>query len=101
MHYPSAALNPPPDPEEIEVGVTVVGTVRIRCLLDPDWVSVLCFRIAPGELTHYLGVVTGVETDSPNLHLVEAQRWRFPTPELRQTLRLNVVQLYHSWKRAR
>ncbi|GAB3226088.1 hypothetical protein GCM10027447_16050 [Glycomyces halotolerans] len=101
MHYPSVAQNQSRGPEEIEVGVSVVGAVRIRCLLDPDWVSVLCFRVSPNEPSQYLGVVTGVETDTPGLHLVDQHRWRFPTPELRQALRRRVIDLYRTWKQAR
>lgn len=99
MHYPSVTgeHRPSPAPQEIEVGVTVVDSTRIRCLLDPDWGSVMCFRIAPGELSDYIGVLTGPGTDTPNLHLVSQYRWRFPTPEARETLRQAVLDLYRSW----
>ncbi|WP_100448931.1 hypothetical protein [Glycomyces xiaoerkulensis] len=99
MHYPSVRPDrTSPAPEDIEVGLTVVGDVRVRCLFDPDWGSVICLRIAPGELAQYLGVVAGIETDGPNLYLAEAQRWRLPTPEHRQTLRRNVIDLYRRWR---
>ncbi|WP_100448578.1 hypothetical protein [Glycomyces xiaoerkulensis] len=98
MHYPSAAVHQPPQPEELEVGITVVGPIRLRCLFDPDWGSVLCLRIAPGEVAQYLGVVAGIETDSPNLHLIDKQRWRFPTPESREQLRQSVIALYRTWR---
>ncbi|MFG3338978.1 hypothetical protein [Glycomyces sp. NPDC048151] len=91
--------NPPsPVPQDQEIGIVLVGSTRVRCILDPDWGSVMCFRIAPGELSDYLGVLTGPDTDSPNLHLVSESRWRFPTPELREGLRQSVYTLYQSWR---
>ncbi|GAB3644539.1 hypothetical protein [Glycomyces tarimensis] len=90
-----------PEPEETEVGITVVGSVRIRCVLDPEWVSVICLRVAPNEQSQYLGVVTGVDTDTPNLHLISKQSWRFPTPELRETMRREIVRLYRHWRQSR
>ncbi|WP_100444264.1 hypothetical protein [Glycomyces xiaoerkulensis] len=99
MDYPNARPDRwEPAPEDIEVGVTVVGAVRLRCLLDPDWGSVLCFRVAPGELAQYVGVVTGLETGTPGLYLTDAGRWRFPTPEKRSELRRTVIDLYGDWK---
>ena len=90
-----------PHPEETEIGITVVGSVRLRCVLDPEWVSVICFRIAPNEPSQYLGVVTGVETTSPYLHLITEESWRVPTPELRESMRSSVTDLYHRWKSGR
>jgi hypothetical protein len=100
MQYPSVSgsRRPSPTPQEIEVGITVVGSTRIRCLLDPDWGSVMCFRIAPGELSSYIGVLTGPETITSNLHLVSEYKWRFPTPEIRETLRQTVLSLYRNWR---
>jgi hypothetical protein len=101
MQYPSVTSKNRPSPippPETEIGVTVVGSTRIRCLLDPDWGSVMCFRIVPGELSAYLGVVTGPDTTTPNLHLVSEHRWRFPTPEAREALRQTVLGLYLTWK---
>ncbi|GAA2283907.1 hypothetical protein GCM10009853_043110 [Glycomyces scopariae] len=99
MQYPSVSGSRrlAPAPQEIEVGVEVVGSTRIRCLLDPDWGSVMCFRIAPGELSAYLGVLTGPDTATPNLHLVSEHGWRFPTPETREALRQTVLDLYRCW----
>ncbi|WP_143034682.1 hypothetical protein [Glycomyces sambucus] len=99
MQYPSVqgSQGPTPAPQEIEVGVEVDGSTRIRCLLDPDWGSVMCFRIAPGELSIYLGVVTGPDTPTPNLHLVSEHSWRFPTPEMREAFRQSVLDLYRRW----
>lgn len=99
MQYPSVQgdRRPSSTPQESEVGVTVVGSNRIRCLLDPEWGSVMCFRISPGEFSTYLGVLTGPETTTPNLHLLPEQRWRFPTLESREALRQSVLGLYRSW----
>ncbi|WP_157930510.1 hypothetical protein [Glycomyces xiaoerkulensis] len=102
MLYPSAQSDvPPAAPDDIEVGIILVGPTRVRCLFDPDWGSVLCLRIAPGELAQYLGVVAGMETDSPTLYLDGTSHWRFPTPELRERLRRQVIDLYGKWKQAR
>jgi hypothetical protein len=100
MQYPSVHgdRRPSPAPEETEIGITVFGSTRIRCLLDPDWGSVMCFRIAPGELSTYIGVLTGPDTASSNLHLVSEYRWRFPTPEIREGLRQTVLDLYRNWR---
>ena len=100
MHYRSVdhEHRPSPVPQEKEIGIVAVGSNRVRCILDPDWGSVMCFRIAPGELSDYLGVLTGPDTDTPNLHLVSESRRRFPTPELREEVRQTVLSLYRSWR---
>ena len=103
MQYPSVDhyRTSSPVPQEKEVGIVLVGSNRIRCLLDPDWGSVMCFRISPGELSDYLGVLTGPDTDAPNLHLIAEHCWRFPTPEAREALRQTVLGLYRVWKARR
>ncbi|WP_026929385.1 hypothetical protein [Glycomyces tenuis] len=67
-------------------------------ILDPDWASLVCLRVAPGEAVQYLGVVTGADTDTPNLRLTTEQSWRFPTPEIRESLRGSVLALFAAWK---
>ncbi|WP_157930605.1 hypothetical protein [Glycomyces xiaoerkulensis] len=83
------------------MGVTIVGETRVRVLFDPDWGSLVCLRVAPGEIAQYLGVVTGANTGTPNLHLMEDHGWRFPTPELRESMRRTVVGLYRNWQEQR
>jgi hypothetical protein len=91
---------PAPAPEEIEVGVIVAGGVRVRCLLDTDWGSVLLLRVAPGEVAQYLGVVASVDGDNPRLHIAVEQAWRLPTMERREELRRAVAKRYRDWKLA-
>lgn len=57
MRYPSVVNPMPSEPEEVEVGVLVVGSVRVRCVLDPDWISVLCMKVEPGQVCDYLSDV--------------------------------------------
>jgi hypothetical protein len=100
MQHPSIERDqrPSPVPHVNEIGIITFGSIRIRCILDRDWGTVMCFRISPGEPSDYLGVLTGLDTGSANLHLVSESRWRFPTPELREALRQTVLALYRNWR---
>jgi hypothetical protein len=97
-HDPRPSPPPSPVPHVNEIGVVLFESTRVRCILDHDWGTVMCFRVAPGEPSVYLGVLTGPDTGSANLHLVTESRWRFPTPELREAFRQTVLALYRNWR---
>jgi hypothetical protein len=90
-----------PLPSHIDIGSTDTGDVRLRCLYDPDWGSVILLRVTSDQPSEYFGSMVAADTRSPRLYLSGSEAWKVPTPEAREELRQDLISLLGDWRENR